>query len=195
MNHYITDETVEMHKVSLKDSYPLPLKKIALMHIDSPKKYSDFKYILFRFFPLLRKGSVIIFQDFFYHWSGTLISAIQILFEMGIIKMSFTAACSLIVIVLDEPDAAKIEELDQRMACEDLPTIIDKAIEATNNIEVDRRDYFQPRLHLAKIQLLAERGEFEKASIVFNNLLKNNKFNSVLLYNFSEMLGQNFKLI
>jgi hypothetical protein len=165
------------------------------MHIDSPKKYQDFRYIFFRFFPLLRRGSIVIFQDFFYHWSGTLISAIQLLVEMGLIELSFTAASSLVVIVKDELNTSEIEEIDQRMAREDLPTIIDKAIESTNNIKVDRRDYFQPRLHLAKIQLLVENGESEKASIVFNNLLNNNKLNHALLFNFSEMLGRSFKYI
>lgn len=195
LKDYISDGSVVPHKVTLNNSNPISNKKVALMHIDSPKRYLDFKNILFRFFPLLRRESLVIFQDFFFHWSGTLISAIQILVEMGVIKMLFTSASSLVVIILDKPDPIKIKELDRRMNEDYLPGIIDRAIKNTAKIKVDRRDFFEPRLSLAKIQLLIEGGEFEKASDTFNTMLKNNKFNSVLLYNFSNMLSQNFRQI
>ena len=195
LSEHIKDETVKTHKTTLVDSYPVPDKKIALMHIDSPKKYRDFRDILFRFFPLLRKESLIVFQDFFYHWSGTLIAVIQILVEMGLIRMLFTSASSLVVIVLDSPDESAISEIDKRMSEEYLPGLVDGAIQNTERINnVDRREHFEPRLHLAKIQLLMENGEFEKASEVFNHMLANKKVTLASLYNFSEMLGKNFTI-
>lgn len=194
LSSYMLNGTVITQKYSLEDSYPIPSKQIALMHIDSPKKYQDFKNILMRFFPLLRRESVVIFQDFFYHWSGTLISAIQLLEEMGVVKMLFTSASSLVVVVLHKPNKTVLDKIDESMTEEYLPSIVDRAIQSTSKINVDRRDYFEPRLYLAKIQLLLENGENEKASEVFNNMTMNNKFNKVLLSNFAELLSQNFRL-
>jgi hypothetical protein len=58
-------------ETELSQSTP-SMSVIALMHIDSPKFYRELKYILFRFFPLLKVGAVVIFQDFFYHWSANI---------------------------------------------------------------------------------------------------------------------------
>lgn len=191
LQEFISTGIVKCHTKSLEESYP-EKGNIALIHIDSPKRYEDFKYILFRFFPLLRKGSIVIFQDYFYHWSGSLVSAVQLLSEMGILKLSFSAATSLVTEVLEQPDLKLLSELALKLNDKDMPVIIDRAINAISSIKIDRRDHFQPRLNLAKIQLLMASGNYSKASQEINILLNANKMNLSHHFHLSELIGQNF---
>jgi hypothetical protein len=78
---------------------------IALMHIDAPKFYAELKPLLVRFFPHLTPGAVIVFQDHFYHWSATLIAAVQLLIEAGIVRPEGSRATALIVRVERAPTA------------------------------------------------------------------------------------------
>ena len=63
-----------------------PVGNIALMHIDSPKFYQEFKTILFRFFSGCIPGCRIVFQDYFYHWSASLIAAIELRHLYGLMN-------------------------------------------------------------------------------------------------------------
>lgn len=191
LKDFIEDGLVTAHALSLRESYPME-RSIALMHIDCPKTYKEFKNVLFRFFPLLRKGSIVIFQDYFFHWSGTLVSAVQLLAEMGILKLSFSAASSMVCKVMKQPELESLCEMDLKMYHEDLPSIIDRALDSVSNIKVHRRDHFQPRLNLAKIQLLVDSGKNALASKEINSLLKDDKITIPHVLNLSQMIERDF---
>lgn len=193
LQEFISTGLVNFHAKSLSGSYPAKEGKIALMHIDSPKTYTFFKNILFRFFPLLKRGSIVIFQDYFYHWSGTLISAVQLLTEIAIFKPLFTAASSMVVEVLEQPDFKVVGELDLKMSNTYLPAIIDNALKSVSLIKVDRREHFQPRLNLAKIQLLMESEKHADASHELNRMMLGKQMNFSHLLNLSELMSRNFK--
>ena len=63
-----TEITLEINQCNLHEIKHTN-KPIALMHIDAPKYYEEFKYILDNHFIDLKMGSIIVFQDFFYHLS------------------------------------------------------------------------------------------------------------------------------
>lgn len=191
LKDFIENGLIKSHELSLRESFPEE-QTIALMHIDCPKTYKELKNILFRFFPRLRRGSVVIFQDYFFHWSGTLISAVQLLVEMGFLKLSFSAASSMVCQVVEQPDLGSICEVDLKMYHDDLPPIIDRALNSVANIKMDRRDHFQPRLNLAKVQLLVDAGKDAKASKEINMLLKKQMINSSHIFNLSQMIERGF---
>jgi hypothetical protein len=146
------------------------------MHIDSPKFYDELKYVFFRFFPKLKIGSIIVFQDYFYHWSATLIAAVQLLKKLNIISFEFSKASSLCVKVLKIPTSDDLLFVDNEM--ENKNTIIellDNSINNINDYPIDREGMFVHRLYLAKIQFLWENNDFDKATFILSSIFKNNK--------------------
>lgn len=61
----VTPVTAKLHSSTIKND-----SSIAAIHVDSPKFYSEFKPILYRFLPKLRPDGIIIFQDYFLQWSA-----------------------------------------------------------------------------------------------------------------------------
>ena len=149
-----------------------PASRIAFMHIDAPKWYREFRPILYRFFPQLRVGSIVIFQDYFYQWSASLIAAVQLLVESGVARMCGSVISSLAIEITAAPTVDRIRRLDLTMQQSDLGAIIDRAIVACGGIEVARRERFIPRLHLAKLQHLWERGQYGSATLELRTLLE-----------------------
>ena len=79
------------------------------MHIDSPKFYDELEIIYERFFPLLNKKSIVIFQDYFFQWSATLIASVQFLIEENILSILNTAASSITTIVTKKVELKKLK--------------------------------------------------------------------------------------
>lgn len=163
LDKHISTGLLVTHASELADAEP-PEGDIALMHVDCPKVYAEFKHVLSRFFPRLRPGSIVIFQDYFYHWSATLIAAVQLLQEQGILCPLFSAASSLKTKVLQRPTLESILALDVKMQNTDIGQIIDRAIATVSGLPLDRQQQFLPRLLLAKVQHLWESGDFRGAT-------------------------------
>jgi hypothetical protein len=112
--HFVTrhlqSKSIVPHVSELSLSKPESARSVAFMHIDSPKFYEEFRFILFRFFPLLRPGSVVVFQDFLYPWSAGLIAAVEGLRQSGFISYERTAASSLATRVLKRPTLEEVIE-------------------------------------------------------------------------------------
>lgn len=176
LNDEITNNLVKLEKVELKNTYPIENGNIALMHIDSPKFYNELKYVFFRFFPKLKLGAIIVFQDYFYHWSATLIASVQILKKLNLISFEFSKASSLCVKVIKIPTSDDLLFVDNEMKNNN--TIIDLLDDSINQIDqypIDRANMFVHRLYLSKIQFLWENGDFEKATFILLNIFKSNK--------------------
>jgi hypothetical protein len=170
---------------------------IAFMHIDSPKFYSEFKYILTNHFKNLRPGSVIIFQDFFYHWSATLIAVVELFIEKKFIEVNETAASSLKTTVLKSFSIANIEEIDHIMTSIDINKIIEQSILRFSNQQniIDRIHQFLPRLMLANIQHYFEKGNIKEANIHWNNYLNNYpQIEHSIINDLMELKSHNFSI-
>lgn len=193
LGSYIASGLVVPTRAELADSQPFA-GDIALMHIDSPKYYDELKVLTFRFFPRLRQGSIVIFQDFFFHWSATLIAAVMAMADRNLIRFRASAASSLLTEVLRRPsleDAAELELQLTNRKC--VPTLIDKAIALCSAMELNQRELYLPRLTLAKLQYLWESGDHAAATAEIANYFNSGKkLNQVIVNDFMEMLSHGF---
>jgi hypothetical protein len=179
-SHYLKDyvdaSIVNPVRAELVESKPYS-NSIVLMHIDSPKYYEEFKIILFDFVPKMNKGGIIIFQDFFFHWSATLIAVIGILLDKKYIEITQTAASSLVCKVIKSVEFNNAVEIDALMKenASKLEAFIDKAIEHARRLPRDRFDrpnqFFQ-RLGLARAQYMHENGNIDGAKLIFLQLIE-----------------------
>ena len=197
--NYLYDEIKEgiviYEAKELKNSFPLNKGKIALIHIDSPKFYREFSFIINRFFPLLKKNSFIVFQDYFYHWSATLIAAIQMLCELKLIKFLYSKASSLCVQVCKIPSQKELNTIDQQMNKNNvILQMLDSAIKMTKSYNIDRETQFSPRLYLAKIQFLYSIGEIKHADKLRNFMNHSEMIIKPVLDDYMELLKFNFSM-
>jgi hypothetical protein len=183
-------------RAELEDSVPVA-QPIMLMHIDSPKMYVDFKPIFFRFFPKMRIGAVIVFQDFFYHWSATLIAAVAMLERHGILEFRESAASSLVCVLRKTIDERIAIEIDLALSSEEkILDCIDYAAQSCGNITLDRPDIFLPRLQLAKIQWLMERGDERRAAMVLAHFFqRGGKLNHAIISDFIDLMSNAFSIL
>jgi hypothetical protein len=195
MEPYLKTETVTCVKNELVDSKP-PANKIAFIHIDSPKFYEEFKIILNRFFPKTKIGGMIIFQDFFYEWSATIILPVTILIKKGFLRLESSAATSLVCCVIKVPEKKDLREVEIIMNEEnECEKYFDDAIQLCKEIKLDRAESYLPRLTLAKIQWQYSRGHFQKArGTIVRYLKEGNPFQLKLVDNFLELLANGFSI-
>lgn len=182
-------------RAELINSLP-PDRPIMLMHIDSPKMYVDFKPILFRFFPKVKVGAAIIFQDFFYHWSATLIAAVGVLARLGVLEVRESAASSLVCVLRKSLDERTAFEVDLALSSDvQIMQGIEYAVGLCTKIPVDRPEIFLPRLQLANLQWLMERGESEKAATIVSRFFQDGgKLNQAVLNDFVELMSRAFSM-
>jgi hypothetical protein len=194
LEKYIDKQIVIPIQAELKDS-EIYTNSILLMHIDSPKFYEEFKTILFDFLPKMKIGGVVIFQDFFYHWSATLIAVIGILLKKKYLVITETAASSLACKIIKEIEIQDAIEIDFLMADEpEIPSFIDIAISECRKIEVasfDRQDQFLPRVTLAKCQWLRENNRASEGDSIWTAMLDTRQ---AIIQDMTEMAKYNFSI-
>jgi hypothetical protein len=169
---------------------------IGLMHLDAPKFYSELKPILTRFFPHLTPGAAVVFQDHLYHWSATMIAAVQLLVEAGFLRLEGSRATALISRVERTPRAEDLLELDLAVAATSVAVLIDRNIAALGALPLDRPDIFLPRVHLAKVQWLWDQGEFAAAHGAFAAMMQaaGGKLTRSVFADFQELMRYGFTL-
>ena len=192
---FIDSNLLIPRQLELIESFPSK-SNIAFMHIDSPKMYSDFKPILFRFCPKLNKGSYIIFQDFFYHWSSSLIAIIWALVSRDIITPIQAASTSLVCEVKQRPNKNEIRDLDWAMKDDNFQLQkLNLAIETFSAIEFDQKSIFFPRLILARAQFLCERGFHSEAAETIGRYRRENvQVSQDFLSSLEELISFNFSI-
>ena len=203
LKDYIDKEIVIPIRAELTQSEPYT-DSILLMHIDSPKFYEEFKIIMFDFITKMKSGAVVIFQDFFYHWSATLIAVIGILLERKHLEITETAASALACNVIKPVEMQDAVEIDFLMNKEnEIANYIDIAFAKCQKIETvkfDRQDQFLPRIELAKYQWLHESGDTAACGHLVNEKLvmlsaeHNDQYRNALLLDIEEMIRHNFSV-
>lgn len=195
LSEHIDAGLLKAVQIELADSLP-PSGPIALLHIDSPKFYAEFKTIAFRFLPRVRSGATVVFQDFFYHWSASLVAVVVLMVKAEILSIAGSAASSLVTRVKRVPTLTELMEFDLTLEKRGvIPELVDQAIELCGGTELDRKDSFLPRLHLAKFQALWESGNHPRAAKVVADFFgAGNKLNQAVVNDFMEMLGKGFSV-
>lgn len=196
LSAHIRDGVVRPVQAELRDSNPGDIRQIALMHIDSPKFYDELRLLIDRFFPRMREGAVVVFQDYFYHWSATLIAAVEAMRELELLEYRMSAASSLVVLMKREVDQATVTELDRQLAEPDrVDLLIRQAIEFCKTIQVDRPEIFMPRLWLAAYQFLWINGRTAKATDLIGEFFADGgKLIQPVLNDYLEMMRSGFSM-
>ena len=185
---------VQPVRAELRDSTAEHIPAIALMHIDSPKFFEELKIVIYRFFPRLREGAIIVFQDYFYHWSATLIAAVEAMRQMGWLEYRMSAASSLVT-QIDKPiPLTAMHELDLLLANpKKVDELILQAIVACKSVKLDRPTVFVPRLWLAAYQHLWKRGKTNEATDLIGEFFKDGgKIVQPVLDDYLEMMRAGF---
>jgi len=188
-------KTIHVQEVFLKELKPF-IHPISLLFIDAPKSYYDLKYVLENFFIKLQKGSVIIFQDFFYHWSNGLIAAISLMFSFNKISFIETAASSLVVNLVEGFTEEDIISLDEKMKNkQEWNTYIDDIKNIFNLKTMDRYYQFFPRIITSQIQQTYEIDDKNNLSKYVKELFENSNFmNNQTVNDIFELILYKFKL-
>jgi hypothetical protein len=198
--HYLTDriasDLVRPVRAEIPDSDPAEIRQIALMHIDSPKFYDELRFLLERFFPLLRDGALVVFQDFFYHWSATLIAAVEAMRQMQILEYHLSAASSLVTQVNRPITSQALQDLDKKIADPaQINELIMGAIEASEKIQIDRPGIFIPRLWLAAYQHSWQQHKFTDATDLITKFFgSRKKLTQPVLNDYLEMMQFGFSI-
>jgi hypothetical protein len=193
-------KNLKVHQEELVNSLYADKEKISLIFIDSPKFYSEFYYVLKNFFVNLEVGSKVIFQDFFYHWSGSVIAAIEIMFQKDLISFQETAASSLLVMIDKTIDQNVISNIDLILKNSKQSQLIDMIYQRLSSEKIDRHNYFLNRLLMAKIQIMvSEEKNMEEAKEFSNYIFKqlfevDSRIAKMLSNDLQELLKFNFNL-
>ncbi len=89
-------DVTEINQILINDDFNpsiLP-QRIGFIHLDLPKDSETIRPILKSAFPLLVKGSTVVFQDFYYYFSDELIAFFELLEDKGIITSINVAGSS-----------------------------------------------------------------------------------------------------
>lgn len=162
---------LQRHVGALRDARK-PACTIAAAFFDAPKWYEEYLGLMREFGPAMKPGCTLVFQDYFYHWSATVIAAVQIMLNRGLVQPVETAASSLMVRLLQPLDAATIEQLHADYLATDVAARLDEAHSYFSEFSIDQADRFLPRLRLAAIQHLVETGHRPAAEDRLQALLR-----------------------
>jgi|TARA_B100002003_G_scaffold236935_1_gene253455 hypothetical protein len=105
----------------------------------------------------------------FYHWSATLIVAIFLWIEEGLLEPVRTAASSLVCNINREIVEDDVRNLEAQMKSIDCLEVLNRCQNYFAKFDsVDRREYFVNRLLLAQLQYSFEKGDFNDSRAIFS---------------------------
>jgi len=182
---------VKTTEIKLKDIKSFN-HNIQLIFIDCPKNFKNFIYILDNFFPLLNISSTLIFQDYFYHWSSSLIAFVQLLLNDKKIAIKNTAASSLVVELIDKIDSTYINNIKDLMEKNNLNLLIQQSRNNFTLNNIDRYYIFYPRLILAQLEYAYNNSPKELHSIMKYYLSDTKSVNLNTLKDLSDLISKKF---
>lgn len=195
-DHFTSDlppGLLRRHVTSIENAQPVG-GAIAAMMIDAPKWYPELQQLLQRFAPKAHTGCQIVLQDYFYHWSATMVAAVQLLLEDGVIEPLESAATSLLVRTLRPMTPDVLDAMDRRFRASRVEDLLDRAADTFEDFDVERKSLYLPRLRLAAIQHVCAEGRFDEGDARLRDLLARcgGEFVGTLAEDFKELRHHNF---
>jgi hypothetical protein len=173
-------------------------QEIAMIHLDAPKDYHDLKPILFRFFGSLRQDSIIVFQDFFYHWSASVIQVVALMERKGLIEFETSFASSLYVKLVRSLLFQDLIELDLEVNKSNIFEDIDYVLQVLdrNKDKFDRYEKFRTQIDLAYLSEAVISKHGEKAANRMHQMLSKDAFRKdpEVISHFLELFRNNFSM-
>ena len=158
------------------------VRSIALLHIDAPKSYDELKPIFYKFFPLLKVNSRVIFQDYFYQWSPTLIAFVEVLKQLNFVEIYEGRASSLEVILQRPLLEQDILNIDLKISMsKNLLHYIEDTINffKENKDLVDRPEIHIPKLKMAKVLYAKSVRQNNVATQTLIECVRNKEFGAI----------------
>ncbi|MDA9689862.1 hypothetical protein N9V13_05575 [Betaproteobacteria bacterium] len=171
------------------------IENISLLHIDAPKSYQEFKPIFYNHFPALVEGARVIFQDFFYHWSSTIIAVVEVMRKKNMIEIIEGRASSLEVYVSKKIKYEDILSVDLELEFSEILELLDSSLDYfnTNQEKIDRPEFFLPRIKMAKFIHAKSIGKDKVAHDILVELLKKKEF-QFIINDFLESIEKDFDI-
>ena len=186
-DHYMLDVSEKVLDVYESELYQMTHDGVAIkfMHIDFPKRWEEYQYLIDTFFLRLRKGAILVYQDFFFHWSATLATAVFLWIEGGLFEPVRTAASSLVVQTKKEISENDVRDLEAQMGSVDCVEVLHRCRNYFLKFDVDRKEYFLNRLLLAQLQHSFEKRDFKIFRSLFRVLIEKKNYRKCYLCRFA----------
>ena len=200
--HYLNSYIQSKNIISIKDKFtnvrPPENNAIALIRLNLSKKYSNFKPILFRFFPQLKNKSIVVFDNFFSQWSASIMLVAGILVNRGCLSIIEPVESSLVCSIKKIPADTDLIEMDLIMQdvnqCLQFFDVIDSECKKT---KISQPETLLAVIVLAKIQWLYARGKHGDAKDILLEFFNNSNHLAVLKTTISpylDLLGNGFSI-
>jgi len=171
---------------------------IALMRLNFSKKYSEFKSIIFRFLPQTKINCILVCDDYFSHWSASIILVTGILIDRKCLMIREPAGLSVIFDVIKVPNKTDLIELDLSMQnSNESLRFFDVVINDIKKIRSNDSEMLVSKIILAKIQWLYAKGEFGSARDTMLDFFKksgNSHLLNSLITSYLDLLGNGFSI-
>jgi hypothetical protein len=155
----IAEQRIKLHKKKISDIIGnLDSSTLGFLHLDAPKTWFDLKPLFFHYLTKIRQGGLIVFQDYFYHWSSSYIAAVFWLIYYGYISPFRSAASSLYCRVEKPFDINDLLTLDFCLTDSVKTGVLIKQAVEFQYPEMDRPEIFTDRLLLAFVEHLMNNG-------------------------------------
>lgn len=170
LKDYIKTGHLKLHQKKLKDIAPYNTK-IAMIHIDSAKSYDDLSYIIDTQFFNVKSGGSIVFQDFFFHWSATLIAAASYFIKEKYLKPVARANSTLLCDVTKPITLSAIYDLKKTM--QNTNSVSNLISWAERLFKSRPTDPYSFRLYLARMQFLYEAEDMDNSAQLYQGIIDN----------------------
>jgi hypothetical protein len=120
--------TICFNKVVIADgvSFQNLPSNIGLLHLDMPKDLGTLRPIWNEAFPRLSQGSVVMFQDYYYHYSGDMIAFFTYLCSKDYLRLERSEACTAVFRVQEKIDVTLLNTF--RQSPENIVRYLDQAV-------------------------------------------------------------------
>ncbi|MAI29331.1 MAG: hypothetical protein CMP38_03885 [Rickettsiales bacterium] len=201
-NHYLKSYSDNIKIISTvadnKTIQPPKNKEIALILFNISKIYFEFKPVIFRFLPKTKIGCLVIFADFFNHWSASLMLVVSVLIKKECLIIDDFRSRSLVCKVNKIPNNTDLIDLDLIINNENkYLTLFDDLIDKCRKKNVEKMNNYLPIILLAKMQCLFEKGEYTEARNSMIEYFKDGDFSSKIakvIDPYLDLMGSGFSV-
>ena len=198
LRSYIDSEDIIVIKgKKLRHKPPIDCS-IAFMRINISKRYSDIKSTLFRFLNKTKVSCIIVYDEFFNHWSASIMLTLGFLINRKCLAINESTESSIICQIIRTPNDADLIELDLIMQdTNECMQFFDIIYDECKRLKTKVNESSLHTITLAKIQWLYERKKHIDAKNILVNFF-NEKHNlsvlRTLISPYLDLLGNGFSV-